>query len=179
MVILKKHIGFPPKKSFLTANWQSLNLTSYQLTKQMSSFSKKLCFVGSCFECKLSKLPFTTMSRPTSETYIHKKPRVFSLACDTSSRYVLQKDSLRKQNAAEPVSTAQRLLTPCSKRNRQFSTEFPWMESRLAMWPPANGKESNHRSRVNNDKKASRGLKLVANIKRYFFPTYNAVCSRE
>lgn len=144
----------------------------------MSSFSKKLCFVGSCFECKLSKLPFTTMSRPTSETYIHKNLVYFHWLA-IRLRVMSFKDSLRKQNAAEPVSTAQRLLTPCSKRNRQFSTEFPWMESRLAMWPPANGKESNHRSRVNNDKKASRGLKLVANIKRYFFPTYNAVCSRE
>lgn len=42
---------------FLTAGWQALSLTSYQLTKQTSSFSRKLCFV-----CKLTQTPpFTTM----------------------------------------------------------------------------------------------------------------------
>lgn len=61
---------------FFTASWLALNLASYQLTKQMSSFSKKLCFVCSCFECKLSKLPFTTMSQPTTEIYIHIQHRM-------------------------------------------------------------------------------------------------------
>lgn len=67
-MIDKKHFAFG--KSFLTASWLALSLASYQLTKQMSSFSKKLCFVCSCFECKLSKVPFTTMSRSTTE-YIY------------------------------------------------------------------------------------------------------------
>lgn len=50
-------------KNIQTANRLRLNLDSYQLTKQMSShWKKKLCFVCFWVECKLSKLPFTTMS---------------------------------------------------------------------------------------------------------------------
>lgn len=175
----KKAHRFHPQK--ILSHCKLAVVESHQLpaNKTDELFQQKTLLRGLLFRVQTKQTPVHN-NEPANERNIHtQKPRVFSLACDTSSRYVLQKDSLRKQNAAEPVSTAQRLLTPCSKRNRQFSTEFPWMESRLAMWPPANGKESNHRSLVNNGKKAARGLKLVANIKRYFFPTYNAVCSRE
>lgn len=55
-------------KNIQTANRLWLNLDSYQLTKQMSShWKKKLCFVCFWVECKLSKLPFTTMSWKTTE----------------------------------------------------------------------------------------------------------------
>lgn len=89
-------VFLPSRSFFFTASWLALNLASYQLTKQMSSFSKKLCFVCSCFECKLSKLPFTTMSQPTTEN-IYTTPHECWLACDKSPCYVLQKVSLKKQ----------------------------------------------------------------------------------
>lgn len=38
---LKKKDAHVFGKSFLAVSWQALNLASYQLTKQMSSFSKK------------------------------------------------------------------------------------------------------------------------------------------
>lgn len=91
-----------------------MSLASYQLTKQMSSFSRKLCFVCSCFECKLSKLPFTTMSRPTTENiYIQHDMNVVWLPM--CLRVVsFRKVSLgRKKNPVESVSTARRSLTPC------------------------------------------------------------------
>lgn len=163
----------------------------------MSSFSrgkkKTLLRVLLCFDCKLSKLPFTTMSRPTTEKYIYNNTSTAWMLAGwlwLCRRYVSVFMSLQQQKKSpwvkdNPVKSglAQQRSVPwlhVSRFESFFSAEFPWMEKQAMLCGQLTGQKSNNHSSVNSHthkKTPQRRFKLLREHQTPVFQTQGVICT--